>query len=317
MKDPQISVPKPLVIIGAGGLGTEVVWVAEEANRGAVRSGSPQPCWSVLGFVDSDLAKRGYQIGTYIVLGTVEETAAKFEGKEIWFLCAVGDNNAREKMVRAAEAVGWKPATLIHPSAIISPDARIGAGSYIAPGCVVSPGAQVGSHVIVNFHVSVGHDSILEDYAQICPGARVSGGCRVGKSAFLGSNASLTPGVVVGDDAVVGANSHVVRKVAKGITVVGCPAQSVHQRHVPESNFLQPIDLIQSIFQEIFDDPKLEVRPSTNRNDIPNWDSVAQLKIVLAIDEAFGTRLTTSEVAEFHSVGDFLRALEPMNRQKI
>jgi acetyltransferase EpsM len=270
----------------------------------------------VLGFVDADVAKRGRQIGKYIVLGTVEQTAAKFEGKETWFLCAVGDNYAREKMVRAAEAVGWKPATLVHPSAIISPDARIGAGSYIAPGCVVSSRARVGSHVIVNFHVSVGHDSILEDYAQICPGARVSGRCRVGKFTFMGSDVSLMPGVVIGDEAVVGANSHAVRNVAKGITVVGCPAQSEYQRHEPETNFLQPLDVIRSIFQEIFDDPKLELRPSTNRNDIPNWDSVAQLKIVLAIDEAFGTRFTTSEGGEFHSVGDFLRALEPLNKRQ-
>ena len=317
MRDSHVSEPKSLVIVGAGGLGAEVVWVAEETNRGAVRSGSPYPCWSVLGFADADLAKRGYQIGPHIVHGTVEETAAKFAGKETWFLCAVGDNSAREKMARAAEALGWKPATLIHPSAIISPDARIGVGSYIAPGCVVAPRTQVGSYVIVNFHVSVGHDSILEDYAQICPGARVSGGCHVGKGAFLGSNASLTPGVVIGDEAVVGANSHAVRNVAKGITVVGCPAQSEYQRHEPEGNFLQPIDVIRSIFQEIFDDPRLEVRPSTNRNDIPNWDSVAQLKIVLAIDEAFGTRFTASEGGEFLSVGDFLRALEPMNKQKI
>jgi sugar O-acyltransferase (sialic acid O-acetyltransferase NeuD family) len=231
MKYPHVSEPKPLVIVGAGGLGTEAVWVAEEMNLGAVRSGSPQPLWSVLGYVDADVAKRGQQIGPYIVHGTMEEAAAEFEGKETWFLCAVGDNSAREKMVRAAEAVGWKPATLIHPSVIISPDARIGSGSYIAPGSVVSPRVQVGSHVIVNTHVSVGHDSTLEDYAQICPGARVSGGCRVGKGAFLGSNASLTPGVVVGDDAVVGANSHAVRNVAKGITVVGCPARVVFQRH--------------------------------------------------------------------------------------
>src|ERR1017187_10075274 len=231
MKDSPVSEPKPLVIVGAGGLGTEAVWVAEEMNLGAVRSGSPQPLWSVLGYVDADVAKRGQQIGPYIVHGTMEEAAAEFEGKETWFLCAVGDNSAREKMVRAAEAVGWKPATLIHPSVIISPDARIGSGSYVAPGCVVSPRAQIGSHVIVNTHVSVGHDSTLEDYAQICPGARVSGGCRVGKRAFLGSNASLTPGVEVADDAVVGANSHVVRKVAKGVTVVGCPARAVFQGH--------------------------------------------------------------------------------------
>jgi acetyltransferase-like isoleucine patch superfamily enzyme len=75
--------------------------------------------------------------------------------------------------------------------------------------------------------VSLGHDSVLEDYSQICPGARISGGCRIGKQAFLGSNASLTPGVAVGYGAVVGANSHAVRTVRPGLTVVGCPARAV------------------------------------------------------------------------------------------
>ena len=77
---------------------------------------------------------------------------------------------------------------------------------------------------------------------------------------------------------------------------------------------MQMIDSVQTIFQEIFDDPKLEIRPATSPDDIPDWDSVAQVKIVLAIEEAFGTRFITSEVAEFHTVGDFLRALEPRNR---
>jgi acyl carrier protein len=77
---------------------------------------------------------------------------------------------------------------------------------------------------------------------------------------------------------------------------------------------MQLIDSIQSIFQEIFDDPKLEVRPSTSAKDIPGWDSVAQLKIVLAIEEAFGTRFRSSEIAELHSVEDFLCALAPRNR---
>lgn len=77
---------------------------------------------------------------------------------------------------------------------------------------------------------------------------------------------------------------------------------------------MQVIDSIQIIFREIFDDPKLMVLPTTSPNDIPDWDSVAQVKIVLAIEEAFGARFTTSEVAEFQTVGDFLRALHPLNR---
>jgi acyl carrier protein len=64
-----------------------------------------------------------------------------------------------------------------------------------------------------------------------------------------------------------------------------------------------------SIFQEIFDEPTLVVQPETNPSDIADWDSVAQVKLVLAIEEAFGTRFTTEEVTGLHCVGDFIAAL--------
>jgi acyl carrier protein len=63
------------------------------------------------------------------------------------------------------------------------------------------------------------------------------------------------------------------------------------------------------IFQEVFDDPSLAVRPQTSPDDIADWDSVAQVKLVLAVEDAFATRLTTDEVTRLHCVGDFLGAL--------
>jgi acyl carrier protein len=63
------------------------------------------------------------------------------------------------------------------------------------------------------------------------------------------------------------------------------------------------------IFQEVFDDPELFVRPETSPSEIADWDSVAQVKLVLAIEEAFGIRFTTDEVASLHCVGDFITAL--------
>lgn len=221
------SAARCLIIVGAGGLGTEFTWVAEEMNAAADRDGAAYPPWQILGYSDDASEKRGKLLGRYLVHGTIQETAGKFAGQDVAFAVAVGDNYTREKLAHAAEAAGWRPASLVHPSVILADDARIGAGTYIAPGCVVCPGAQVGNHVIINTHVSVGHDSVLEDYAQICPGARISGGCRIGKQAFLGSNASLTPGVAVGCGAVVGANSHAVRTVPPAVTVVGCPARAV------------------------------------------------------------------------------------------
>jgi sugar O-acyltransferase (sialic acid O-acetyltransferase NeuD family) len=196
-------------------------------NAAADRDGAAQRPWQILGYADDASEKRGKRIGRHLVHGTIKETAEKFAGQDVAFAVAVGDNYTRETLAHAAEAAGWCPATLVHPSVILAEDARIGAGTYIAPGCVVCPTAQVGNYVIINTHVSVGHDSVLEDYSQICPGVRISGGCRIGIRAFLGSNASLTPLVAVGDDAVVGANSHAVRKVAPGVTVVGCPARAV------------------------------------------------------------------------------------------
>jgi sugar O-acyltransferase (sialic acid O-acetyltransferase NeuD family) len=219
--------PKSIVIVGAGGLGTEFAWVAEEMNATAVREGAAHWPWQILGFADDAPEKRGTRVGPYLVHGTIEEAAEKLAGQNVAFAVAVGDNYRREAMVRAAEAAGWSSATLVHPSVIVAGDATIGAGSYIAPGCVVCPRASVGNFVIINTHVSVGHDSVLEDYSQICPGARVSGGCRIGRHAFLGSNASLSPMVAIGEGAVVGANSHAVRKVESATTVIGCPARVI------------------------------------------------------------------------------------------
>lgn len=219
--------PKSIVIVGAGGLGTEFVWVAEEMNEVANRNGAAHRPWRILGYADDEPTKRGTSLGRYLVYGNIKETAEKFTEQDIVFTVAVGDNYAREKLVHAAESVGWIPATLVHPSVIVADDAVISAGAYIAPGCVVCPRAHVGNFVIINTHVSMGHDSVVEDYSQVCPGARISGGCRIGRYAFLGSNASLTPGVAVGEGAVVGANSHAVRKVEPGVTAIGCPARAV------------------------------------------------------------------------------------------
>ena len=69
---------------------------------------------------------------------------------------------------------------------------------------------------------------------------------------------------------------------------------------------------LNSIFQEVFDDPLLTVSPETGPHDIADWDSVAQVKLVLAIEEAFSIRLTGDDVSGIHTVGDFMVAI---NRQ--
>ena len=66
---------------------------------------------------------------------------------------------------------------------------------------------------------------------------------------------------------------------------------------------------VNGIFQEIFDHPALHLTPETRPADIADWDSVAQMKLVQAMEEAFGVQLATEEVACLSNLGDFLKTL--------
>ena len=69
------------------------------------------------------------------------------------------------------------------------------------------------------------------------------------------------------------------------------------------------IQALQIIFREYFDDPSLKIDPSTSPATLPDWDSVAQVHIVLAIEETFEMRFTTDEVAKIRNVADLLTIL--------
>lgn len=204
---------KELVIIGAGGLGIEALWAANDMGG-----------WKCRGFVD-DNSSKGPVFSGLPLLGTVSEVAASDSGG--WFHCAIGKNDVRQRVSEEFQAAGWRSATLIHPSVLIAPGVEIGPGSYIGPGSILCPNAKLGLGVVINCHVSVGHDSLLGDFVQACPGVRVSGNCTVGELSFLGSNASLKPGVRIGQRVSVGANSFVINSVSDGRAVFGVPAKPI------------------------------------------------------------------------------------------
>ena len=63
------------------------------------------------------------------------------------------------------------------------------------------------------------------------------------------------------------------------------------------------------IFREIFDDDQLDVHDALSPRNLPAWDSLAQVKLLIALEDEFRVQFTTAEAAELQSVGDFKRAL--------
>ena len=215
---------KKIVVMGAGGFGTEAMWILEEMNK----LESSADCWDILGYVEDDVLKKHKVYYDYKTLGTPEEVEEDYAGQDLWYFCAIGDNYTRAAVAERLDRLGWKAATLIHPSVIMARNIKIGQGSFVGAGSVICPNAMIGEHVLINVRVAIGHDSVMESFSQACPGAQINGFCKIKYAAMIGSNASILPGRTVGEGATVGGNSQVLRSIKAGTTVNGVPALTIY-----------------------------------------------------------------------------------------
>lgn len=75
---------------------------------------------------------------------------------------------------------------------------------------------------------------------------------------------------------------------------------------VPE-NILTRLSMLIS---EVLDSEDLEITLNTSAEDVDGWDSLAHVRIIIAIEEEFGVRFTTHEVAVLKTVRDVVKLLE-------
>ena len=64
---------------------------------------------------------------------------------------------------------------------------------------------------------------------------------------------------------------------------------------------------LQSIFRDVFDNDTLAFTDSISQQTFADWDSFHQVKLVIAIEEEFGVKLTTEEAISWTS-GEKLKA---------
>lgn len=71
----------------------------------------------------------------------------------------------------------------------------------------------------------------------------------------------------------------------------------------------QILNDITALLRDVFDDPELTVSPATTAKDVPGWDSMKQVMILLAVEEKFEIELTTREMDGLKNVGDLVAAV--------
>ncbi|RZJ01603.1 MAG: acyl carrier protein [Brevundimonas sp.] len=61
-----------------------------------------------------------------------------------------------------------------------------------------------------------------------------------------------------------------------------------------------------AIFRDIFDDDTLVLTRATNADHIEEWDSLNQIKIILAAEKAFGRPLNARKISTLENVGEMV-----------
>ena len=67
---------------------------------------------------------------------------------------------------------------------------------------------------------------------------------------------------------------------------------------------------LQSVFREVFDDESLSIERGTSASDIPEWDSLMHVTLIVNVEREFGVRFASSEIAGLQNVGELLDLIQ-------
>ena len=70
------------------------------------------------------------------------------------------------------------------------------------------------------------------------------------------------------------------------------------------TNQSEVIAKLQLIFDDIFLEP-VKLTPELSANDVPEWDSLTHISLLLAVEKAFRIRFRVGEVEGTRNVGEF------------
>jgi acyl carrier protein len=64
------------------------------------------------------------------------------------------------------------------------------------------------------------------------------------------------------------------------------------------------------VFRDLFDDDEIVLTPETTAADIPGWNSLMHVNLILAAEMRFKIRFSTSELEALHTVGHLADLIE-------
>ncbi|MBC7543295.1 MAG: acyl carrier protein [Candidatus Sericytochromatia bacterium] len=66
---------------------------------------------------------------------------------------------------------------------------------------------------------------------------------------------------------------------------------------------------VTEVFRDVFDDPAMVITAETAAKDVPDWDSLNHINLIVALESEFAVRFASEEIAGMGTVGDLYQLL--------
>jgi acyl carrier protein len=70
------------------------------------------------------------------------------------------------------------------------------------------------------------------------------------------------------------------------------------------------LNKVQGIFRDVFDNEMLTISRQTGADDIEEWDSLAHVSLVVAMEKEFNIKFSLDELQQMMNVGNILDLIE-------
>lgn len=73
---------------------------------------------------------------------------------------------------------------------------------------------------------------------------------------------------------------------------------------------MDSFEKLNTVFRMVFEDDTIQITTTTTADDIPGWDSLSHVNLVVAVEAAFKIRFSQRELFNFKNVGDLYSSLQ-------
>ncbi len=218
---------KKIFIVGAGGLGLEVLDLINQINTISKK-------FEFIAFIDNNKNSSTLSLGnkTYDILDEDYFIKTNKHDSDIGIAVGIGNPEVNYKVTSYYKKnTGFTFPNLIHPKAHLNTDdLNLGIGNIFMANSYISVNVDVGNFNIINLNCTIGHDVTIKNNNIMNPGVNISGSVKIGERNLLGTNSAIIQNLRIGNDNLISAGSLIFKDIGNDSQLMGNPARVIRNK---------------------------------------------------------------------------------------